>query len=313
MLDVHRQIQLIGTDATKSMAPEKDRHLVDIATRVLAEEKGELGITYAGFCLSSLPHRRLSDNQPWERKGPVMTLLIQPGRLYHGSGDKRTHVLHGVPYGSRARLILLYLQTEAMRRKSPSVPMGRSMHDFMCRMGIPHGGKSIRDVEDQANRISACSLTFDWHGSSQTGWNAERFVQSGGLALTRSDPNQPRLWEDCVELSAAFYKALTEHPVPVWSPAIREISNNSMALDIYAWLAYRLHSLSKATPITWVALHSQFGGGYKAVRQFKPRFLENLKLAAAVYPDARIEVEDAGLRLFPSSPPIPERPRIVRA
>jgi hypothetical protein len=32
----------------------------------------------------------------------------------------------------------------------------------------------------------------------------------------------------------------------------------------------------------------QFGAGFGRITNFKPRFLENLKLALAVYPDAKV-------------------------
>jgi len=34
------------------------------------------------------------------------------------------------------------------------------------------------------------------------------------------------------------------HPVPIEENAIAMIANNSMAIDVYCWLAYRLHSLT---------------------------------------------------------------------
>lgn len=79
------------------------------------------------------------------------------------------------------------------------------------------------------------------------------------------------------------------------------------ALDIYIWLAYRLRSLDRGTNISWKALHAQFGGGYKHVRQFRPRFIEALKRASAAYPEARVEVDADGLILRPSRPPIDDR------
>jgi hypothetical protein len=42
----------------------------------------------------------------------------------------------GVPFGSRARLILLYLQTQALRSRSREVELGRSMREWLRRMGI---------------------------------------------------------------------------------------------------------------------------------------------------------------------------------
>ena len=47
-----------------------------------------------------------------------------------------------------------------------------------------------------------------------------------------------------------------------------------MSLDIYVWLAWRCHQLGKPTPISWPAVHAQFGAGFKAIKHFKPSFLE---------------------------------------
>jgi len=77
-----------------------------------------------------------------------------------------------------------------------------------------------------------------------------------------------------------------------------------MALDVYCWLAYRLHSLSKPTPISWTAIRQQFGAGFRKTSHFKPSFMDNLELAHAVYPDAKLETNEQGLILYPSPPPV---------
>jgi hypothetical protein len=77
-----------------------------------------------------------------------------------------------------------------------------------------------------------------------------------------------------------------------------------MALDLYVWLAYRLHVLKLPTPVRWAALHGQFGGGFKALRHFRPTFLTNLRLALATYPEARVDENEQGVILHPSRPPV---------
>lgn len=59
--------------------------------------------------------------------------------------------------------------------------------------------------------------------------------------------------------------------------------DSPLAIDVYIWLAYRLHSLTRPTPVTWAAVHSRFGAGFKAMRQLKPTFREALALALAVW------------------------------
>ena len=74
-----------------------------------------------------------------------------------GPGDLPIPV--DVPYGSRARLILIYLQTEALRTGCREVKFGRSLREWLRRPGISQGGKSIKEVREQAERISRCRLT----------------------------------------------------------------------------------------------------------------------------------------------------------
>ncbi|CAH2605684.1 protein of unknown function (plasmid) [Rhodovastum atsumiense] len=200
-------------------------------------------------------------------------------------------------------MILLYLQTRAVQASSPEVELGRSMRDWLGRMGVSIGGKTVREIRDQADRISACRLTFLWHGEKQNAFTKDSIVQHGIQFYDKTD-NQMQLWVDTVKLSPTFYAALKDHPVPVAEAALQKISNSSLALDIYIWLAYRLHSIQQPTPVSWSALHTQFGAGYKLVRQFKSRFIGPLKEALSVYPEARIDLDEKGIVLRPSPPPI---------
>jgi hypothetical protein len=310
---VHRLVIEHGKEAALKKVDPTEQHLVRVAADILAEEDDAIGVTYSGFCQASLPHKKLPDDKEWIRKSERLTLMIEPGRLIRPASTEGEFV--GVPYGSRARLILLYLQTQALRSHSRDVELGRSMRDWLRRMGIAQGGKSIREVRDQATRLSICKLTFFYQSANGgTGFSSERIVDDGVLFLEPGieDDRQQQLFAETVRLSQSFYEALSRHPVPLWEPAIRAIQNNSMGLDLYVWLAYRLHVLQKPTTIRWARLHQQFGAGFKSLRQFKPTFVLNLKLAMAVYPDASVEIEDDGLRLLPSRPPVPERHVAIR-
>jgi hypothetical protein len=120
------------------------------------------------------------------------------------------------------------------------------------------------------------------------------------------DEEQPSLWQDKVRLDEGFWASLRAHPVPVREEAIKTIGARSLAIDVYVWLAYRLHALNKSTRLSWAAIHSQFGGGFRAVRHLKPVFLDALRLALAVYPEAWVEVCEEGLVLHPSPPAVPK-------
>jgi hypothetical protein len=298
--DVHRLVLVHGKDKAREMLPARQQSLVDIAAQVLADESQNIGISYTGFCLTSLPHKRLPDSQPWQRKGHRVTLLVEPGRMVR----QGVTTLYGVPYGARARMILLFLQTQAVRTGCREIELGRSMSAWMARMGITWGGESARALREQAARISACSLKFFWDDEDSTGWGRSAIVSSGLRFNAVREERQETLWEDRVVLDDVFFKALQDHPVPLQEAAIRELRDRSLSLDLYVWLAWRLHTITKATPISWPGIHAQFGAGFKEIRHFRPRFIEALQAALAAYPEARVGISEAGIELRPSRPPI---------
>jgi hypothetical protein len=301
MGEIHQLLLQHGLEHARTFAATKmERSTIDAAAAVMADEEGRLGITHAGFAMTSLPHKKIEEGL-WKREGHRTTLLVESGRSR--SGD-----LVGVPYGSIARLILLYLQTEAVRTNSPEVELGRSMKSWMSRMSLTSGGKTYQLVTEQARRISACRLTFftERQNGAETRHNGA-FVQD---AITFSsiigDDDQPSLWQDRVRLDPSFWQSLRDHPVPVREEAIRAIGTRSLAIDVYIWLAYRLHALTRSTPVTWTAVHGQFGAGFRHIRQIKPTFMEALNLALAVYPEACIDIDKQGLVLHPSPPAVPK-------
>lgn len=296
-----------GRERARLMLEPEKRPLADIAAEVMADEDGRIGISYSGFCLTGLPHKKLADDEIWERRGHRVSLLVEPGRAV--KDGKRCYL--GVPYGARARMILLYLQTQAVRTGSREVELGRSMRDWLGRMGLTWGGETGKALREQAVRITACHLRFSWEGESADGWTKGGFVQSGLRfhERPREDERQTSLWEDRVVLDPVFYEALRRHPVPLRETALRELADRSVSLDLYIWLAYRLHTLTVPTPIRWAALGEQFGSGYSRQRDFVRDFRKALAPAVAAYEGAMVTVGEEGLTLYPSRPPV--APRLV--
>jgi hypothetical protein len=67
----------------------------------------ELSFLHSGLCQTCLPHSRPADSSaPWERRSGRFSLTVLPGGLDRGRGFEFV----GIPYGPKARLILIYLQ-----------------------------------------------------------------------------------------------------------------------------------------------------------------------------------------------------------
>jgi len=295
MAEVHQLILRHGIEEARRQAGSRhERALVEAAYQVLGEENEGIGFTYSGFALTSLPHKEQRETI-WKREGHNLTLILQ-------SGIDRQGQEVGLPYGSYARFILLFLQSEAVKTRSREIELGRSMQVWLGRMGLSIGGKSYRLVKEQAKRISVCRLTFFGGFGDKEVLRNGAFVE--GAITMASTADQPSLWQDRVRLDEAFYRALCDHPVPVSETALRAIGPRSMTLDVYIWLAYRLHALRRDTEVSWLALNAQFGAGFKRLRAFRAQFVESLQLALAAYPDARVSIDECGVVLHPSRPAI---------
>jgi replication initiator protein len=296
---VHDIIEAHGRQA--ALGFDLDRAVVEAAAGYMSDEDGGLGFLYSGWCQAALPHKRLPDDKGWQVEGDRIRLVVEPG-MRPGPGGP-VHI--GVPFGSRARLILIYLQSEALRTSSREVVLGRSLNAWLEHMQIPVGGKSFDAVREQTERISRCRLTFEIRKGNRVGMSSQNIVDTAIFLDPADDEAQVSLFAQNARLSEAFFEGLKRHPVPIEEAAIGAISNSSQAMDVYVWLAYRLHSLSKPTPLSWRALKTQFGAGYAAMKTFKFKFIPNLKLAQAVYPAAKVgDNGDQGLILHPSPPPV---------
>jgi hypothetical protein len=302
MGEVHQLILCEGVQETRRrIAGSKiDRQCISAAFEVLSDEKNRIGITHAGFAMASLPHKRTQE-AVWERNGGQVKLLIESGL----DSEKRPI---GIPYGSIARMILLYLQTRAVRARSREVVLGASMNAWLTAMDIPVGGKTYAIVREQSQRISRCRLTFFHRTATAEMVTNGAFVRDAILPLDPDAGDQLPLWQERVRLDEGFYQSLIDHPLPVREAAIRQISSRSMALDFYVWLAYRLHVLDAPLKVSWAALKRQFGEGYGELRFFRRDALPPLRLAMAVYPEAKVDVDPReGLVLHPSPPPVPQK------
>jgi len=68
-----------------------------------------------------------------------MSLLIQAGEL---TGKDQQWVQQPLPFGPKARLIMIYLCSEAIRQKNPTIEIADSLSGFIRDMGFPvTGGK----------------------------------------------------------------------------------------------------------------------------------------------------------------------------
>ena len=218
---IHALIERDGKQL--ALKTEHDRRVVEGAAAYLSSEDSEMGFFYSGWAQAALPHKRLPDDAHWQVQTDRVTLIVQPGLRAIQGGEA---VSVGVPYGSRARLILLYLQTEALKSSSREVELGRSLHMWLTRLEIPIGGKSMRDVRDQAERISVAECPFKLFKatgrvSSISRYSIPRCSSMTGMARKEHCLSRPRRCPRCSSTSSRSIRCRLTRLLSAESPITR--------------------------------------------------------------------------------------------
>lgn len=289
----------------RALSGRSGRLIADTAAAALirdVEGGTDRGYSYSAWCLAGLPHREHPKDQNWLIETDFARLLVRPGvRLRDDNSEE--HI--GVPHGSFARLLLVDLQSEALEKGSRDISLGRSASALVARLQVARGGPTNAKVADQLERLATCSIDFAF-GSDKKGVIVnERLIDKFEYA-SEPDPRSRKSMRviQRVLLSSAFFDELRRHPVLVDRAALRDLATSPLAIDVYLWLAYRLHALQNETPVGWDRLWRQFGTRVGKLKNFKSQFEAPLHLALSAYTSARVNITDRGLLLQPSPPPV---------
>jgi hypothetical protein len=274
------------------------KRLIDAHTEIIAGPADDIAFSHSVLCQTSLPYRP-TDERVWIRDQGSVSLRIEAGAARHPDTGKWVDLL--LPHGEKPRLVMLHLNGEALRTGSPIIDVRDSMTAFVKSIGIHVNGRNIRTLRDQLARLAAAHIVLGIGPDTIKADIIRHF-----RVWWPDDAQQRVLWPSVVRLDTDYFDSLTKHAVPLDSRAVAALAHSALDLDIYAWLAQRLHRIPKGKPqtITWQALKAQFGVGYAELRIFRRRFKEALKTVLTAYPSARIEEADAGLVLWNSPPPV---------
>jgi Plasmid encoded RepA protein len=252
-----------------------------------------------------MPYRNPGAVRIWERTQGFAHLRIEGGTALHP--ESRTFVDIGLPFGPKPRIILAYLNAEALRTQSPLIEVEGTLTSFVTRIGLNNGGRNILVVKDQLTRLAAARVMLGIiTGPHSAATMTMPIVQAFDLWFPKNE-NQRVLWPSTVRLSEEYFRTLCAHAVPLDERAIANLSNSAMGLDIYMWLAQRLHRVSKPQFIPWTAVKEQFGWNYGKMFKFKEVFRTTLAIVKTQYPAARFTLDGKGMVLFNSAPPVAKR------
>jgi hypothetical protein len=278
--------------------PAHVSRILDAAEAISEDDPNKIGFQHAVFCQVGLPRSR-QDSRVFTRSSGNASIQIDAGSLYDG----QNFIKQPLPYGTRPRLAMIYLASEAVRTQSKIIDVCNNTHQFLKNLGMDTSGKGYKIFENQMKALSASRMTLGYSLGDKAITIDAKPIHRFEAWLNSTD-SQQGMWPGQIELSEQFYDTLSHHAVPLDYRAVGALSHSSMALDIYTWLAHRLHRIDKPINLTWWNLKNQFGQEYADKKNFTRQFKKALRQALAVYPNAKVEDVTGGLLLKNSLPPI---------
>ena len=267
------------------------------------EAEPDLGFIARLLALCSLPRTNPGRRTQYVRRNGPYTLGMTAG------------VNNKLPYGNLPRLLLAWVCTEAVRTQRRELILGRSLSEFMRKLGLESEGGGTwgarTRLRNQMERLfrSTVSLVYkDERGSASISslvadrtefwWNLKR-------------PEVPSLWDSKIKLGEEFFQEIIRHPLPLDMNILKALKRSSLGLDLYMWLTYRTFALKNPVMLRWRDLYRQFGAhpsrasNRRTVDDFRKDCLRELKKIEEAWEGLNYELARGALIIAPSRPAIP--------
>ena len=271
-----------------------------------SEADADLGFMARLLALCSLPRTNPGDRLQFRRvNGPYKLIMT-------ATGDAK------LPYGTIPRLLLAWVCTESVRTQSRELVLGRSLYEFMRKLGMEDRSGGERGdrtrLRNQMDRLFAAQVSLIYEDKQQK-------LRVSSLVADRAEfwwdvkrPAAPVLWDSTIRLGEEFFNEIVAHPVPIDLHILKAVKRSALGLDLYLWLTYRTFALKSPLQLSWRQLYRQFGSNpAKAtekytVRDFRADSLRELKKINRAWPDLNYHTVTGGLVVSPSPPRIPPAP-----
>ena len=279
-----------------------DQKLIEASAEIaITPPAGEdMAFTHAVLCQVGLPRAKVEGREFMRQPGAAWA-NVQAGYLDEGKGP----VLQPIPYGVMPRLGLAWVSPPPGRTREGDLPTGPGPADSRRPGGRERDARRYTTLRKQMHALAAARLQLGFKGRTYNGQPVQQF----DAWVSNKDTQQRALWPGVMVLSEDYYGSLIESAVPLDNRALHALKGSALALDVYAWLAHRLHRIEgRGVTLHWKALREQFAQEYRGKdpdKDFKGEFLPALKKVLAVYPQAKVKRVTGGVLLIGSPPPIP--------
>ncbi|MCW2241855.1 replication initiation protein [Azospirillum canadense] len=292
-------------------------------------ERIDASFLHRSFCAAGLPVSRPKDPIRFDRYDDAFSLnILSPERTLPGGKS----AAFGVPWGPRARVLILWMSTQARDPKRGAgdrwleIP---SINSWIPSLGIPHSHAAEKSLKEQLVKLAFSQFSMFLKNEDVVLLHDTKLIES--VAFTDSDIEAflagqigKVRWPLALRLSEqAFSTFRSPKAIPIPTHRLATISDSALAIDAFMYLCYRLPELAEqgtdaSEMVGWRRLVAQFGKHGQAPSKFRELFLPALKDALGAYPEAAagVEVTDEGLllrgvelpalaRSFIAVPPLP--------
>ena len=263
-----------------------------------SEADADLGFMARTMALCSLPRTNPGNRKEYVRRNGPYTLVMTSGF------DNK------LPYGNLPRLLLAWVSTEAVRTQSRELVLGRSLSEFMNKLGMDSIGGARTRLRNQIRRLFNAHVQLvykDQHGEANV---SSSVADRSEFWWNERKPDEPSLWESKIRLGEDFFNEIINHPVPLDLNTLMALTRCALGLDLYLWLTYRTFALGAPLRLTWRLLYSQFGphpdnaSDKRTVLNFRRKILRELKKIKLAWPELNYSTAPGVLILHPSTPAI---------
>ena len=164
----------------------------------------DLGFMVRLMALCSLPRTNPGNRKEYVRRNGPYKLGMTAGL------DNK------LPYGNIPRLLLAWVCTEAVRTQSRELALGRSLYEFMRKLGMEDRSGSIRGertrLRNQMRRLFRCTVSLIYEDERGDANMSSLIARRTEFWWNERKPGERTLWDSKIELGEDFFNEIIRPP-----------------------------------------------------------------------------------------------------
>jgi len=254
---------------------------------------------------------------------PTETSIVRTNgkvQVIYTSGIGKDGQPIGLPYGTMARFLLLWINSEAFKQKSRRIQITSHLYEFLRELDIPIiTGKrgSTHTLRNQINRLLRSQIAFVNESGERDSFALMPISGKYDIWWNYHNPQQDSFFESWIELGEDFYQSIVNSPVPILLHHIKQLRGSPLAIDFYVWVSYRLFLLGRkrgaVLRLPVPVLKAQLGSSFTRSRDFVPHMNEAIDKVKAVFPHLQCSLTNNGFTLHSGPTPLSDTDNFAQA